>query len=252
MQSPPPPKRLLASIHDVGPGFAREVDQLAALLERALGGPRYAMLVVPDHWGSNPLSADKAFQSKLRRWSDAGVDMFVHGWFHKDAAEHVGVARLKARHMTAGEGEFLGLDRESALKRMRHGKALIEAIIGRPVAGFVAPAWLYSPGALEALAEAGFLLAEDHWKVWRPDTGQTISRGPVITWASRSMPRTASSLVFAVLARRLMGGQHTVRIALHPGDVTKESLLHSIDRTLTRFTASHRPARYSECAAIPA
>ena len=31
--------------------------------------------------------------------------------------------------------------------------ALIEDIIGRPIDGFVAPAWLYGPGAIEALAD---------------------------------------------------------------------------------------------------
>jgi len=37
-----------------------------------------------------------------------------------------------------------------------------------------------------------------------------------------------------------------VRIAVHPGDVTKPSILSSIDSTLSRFARSHRPARYTE------
>jgi hypothetical protein len=44
-------KLLLASIHDVGPRFDREVDALAELFGRHLGGAHFAMLVVPDHWG---------------------------------------------------------------------------------------------------------------------------------------------------------------------------------------------------------
>ena len=76
------PRRLLASIHDVGPRFDREVDTLAELLSAALDGEaRFAMLVVPDHWGDRPLEADRVFQRRLRGWSDAGVEMFVHGWF---------------------------------------------------------------------------------------------------------------------------------------------------------------------------
>jgi hypothetical protein len=47
-----------------------------------------------------------AYQAKLRRWSELGVEMFVHGWFHKDLAQHSGVAAFKAKHMTASEGEF--------------------------------------------------------------------------------------------------------------------------------------------------
>ncbi len=174
-----------------------------------------------------------------------GVEMFVHGWFHRDTAEHSGVAGFKARHMTAGEGEFLGLSAAEAGRRMADGKALIEDIIGRPSAGFVAPAWLYGPGALEALAASGFALAEDHMRVWHPATGATLARGPVITWASRSTMRTASSLAFAALARTALRPLETVRVAVHPGDVGKSSLLASIDRTLDGFASQRRVSRYS-------
>ena len=184
-------KRLLASIHDVGPGSERQVEQLCGLLERRLGSPRFAMLVVPDHWGEHPLKQNRAFQTKLRAWSDAGVEMFVHGWFHRDTVVHSGAAQFKARHMTAGEGEFLGLDEATALIRMTEAKALIEDIIGGPTAGFIAPAWLYGEGALAALRKAGFALAEDHWKVWDAKSDAVLAKGPVITWASRSRMRTA-------------------------------------------------------------
>lgn len=211
-------KRLLCSIHDVGPRFEREVDMLAELYDRQLGHARFAMLVVPDHWGTAPLTENKAFQSRLRSWSDAGVEMFVHGWFHHDTASHTGLAKFKAGNLTAGEGEFLGLDHAEALRRMTDGKALIEDIIGRKAAGFIAPAWLYGPGAMTALAEAGFDLAEDHFKVWRPENGKVLTRGPVITWASRSHLRQLSSRFFAGIARLALQGQRDVRLAVHPGD----------------------------------
>ncbi|AIT82248.1 DUF2334 domain-containing protein [Novosphingobium pentaromativorans] len=240
-------KRLLASIHDVSPRFEAQVDQLAGVLENHLGKGRFAMLVVPDHWGAAPLREAKAFQSRLRNWSDSGIEMFVHGWFHRDTGQHSGAANFKARHMTAGEGEFLGLEEATALRLMREGKALIEDIIGREVAGFIAPAWLYGKGSLAALGQAGFALAEDHWKVWKPGNDEVLAKGPVITWASRSAMRTASSLAFASLARTVLPhALDTVRIAVHPGDVSKPSLLSSIDATLGRFARSHRPARYAE------
>lgn len=238
-------KRLLVSIHDVGPASGGEVEQLAARLGDLLGGARFAMLVVPDHWGERPLAGDRAFAARLRAWADEGVEMFVHGWYHRDRGEHAGLAGFKARHLTAGEGEFLGLSQSEAARRMADGKALIEDIIGRPVAGFVAPAWLYGPGALAALAAAGFALAEDHMRVWRPASGATLARGPVITWASRTRLRTASSLAFAALARTALQPLKTVRIAVHPGDVTKPSLLASIDRTIAAFARSRPASRYA-------
>ncbi|TCM22162.1 hypothetical protein EDF56_101844 [Novosphingobium sp. PhB165] len=248
----PQNKRLLASIHDVGPGSELAVLQLVDLLERRLGGPNFAMLVVPDHWGRHPLKADRAFQARLRAWSDRGIEMFVHGWFHKDMTEHAdAAARFKAKHMTAGEGEFLGLDDATALARMLEGKALVEDVIGRESAGFIAPAWLYGEGARTALRKADFALCEDHWRVWDASTDAVLAKGPVITWASRSTMRTASSLAFAGLARAALGVLSTVRIAVHPGDVTKTSLLDSIDATLKRFAVTHRPARYAELRANP-
>lgn len=245
-------KRLLASIHDVGPQFEPQVEQLVELLGRRLGGMRFAMLVVPDHWGCAPLREDRAFQAKLRAWSDAGVEMFVHGWFHRDAVQHRGTVGFKARHMTAGEGEFLGLGEAGALRLMQDGRALIEDVIGRETAGFVAPAWLYGVGAKAALRHAGFALAEDHWKVWNPVSDEVLAIGPVITWASRSRVRAASSLAFAALARQVLPFTGTVRIAVHPGDVSKPALVASIDSTLRRFVRSHRPARYGELKATAA
>ncbi|CAM3196482.1 Polysaccharide deacetylase [Sphingomonas antarctica] len=236
-------RRLLLSIHDVSPRFERETDALVERLTRLSGGLNFAMLVVPDHWDQAPLAGDAAFRRRLRHWSDHGVEMFVHGWRHRDDS---GQGGFKARHMTAGEGEFLALHRHEALQRMTAGRALIEDAIGRPVSGFVAPAWLYGPGALAALGDAGFALAEDHMRVWRPDTDATLARGPVITWASRSRPRIASSLAFAALARTALHALPTVRIGVHPGDTGVPAILQSIDATVASF-ARRRPAgRYRD------
>ncbi|WP_157216776.1 DUF2334 domain-containing protein [Flavisphingomonas formosensis] len=240
-------KRLLVSIHDVGPMFESEVDRLADRLAGHLGGLRLAMLVVPDHWHQAPLSRAPAFRAKLRGWADAGVEMFVHGWSHRDDSRHAGaVAGFKARHMTAGEGEFLGLDAAEAARRMREGRALVEDAIGRPAAGFIAPAWLYGEGAHAALAETGFALAEDHMRVWRPSDGATLARGPVVTWASRSRGRILSSLFFAALARQGLKPLSTLRVAVHPGDTRIPALLDSIDRTMRSALAARQAGRYAD------
>ena len=238
-------KLLLASIHDVGPRFESEVDQLADLLGGVLGGPKFAMLVVPDHWGVAPLGQAPAFRARLRRWADQGVEMFVHGWYHKDLAEHTGVTGFKARHLTAGEGEFLGLSQAEAARRMADGKALVEDAIGRPAAGFIAPAWLYGEGARAALPGARFALAEDHMRVWDPVSGTILARGPVVTWASRSRPRQLSSLAVAAVARAAFHGLEVVRIATHPGDTGVPALLESIARTCACFARQRPAGRYA-------
>ncbi len=245
------PKRLLASLHDVGPRFESEVDSLAALLERIIGRPRFAMLVVPNHWGEAPLSQAPRFKSKLRAWADAGVEMFVHGWFHRDSGSHAGIASLKAEMMTAGEGEFLGLSLAEAARRMADGKALVEDIIGRPSAGFIAPAWLYGDGTRAALESSGFALAEDHWRVWQPATGLALAKGPVVTWATRTAMRRSSSLAVAAVARCSFHALKTCRIAVHPGDTHVPATMASIEATLASF-ASHRDVgRYADLLTDP-
>lgn len=240
-------KRLLLSIHDVGPKFEPQIDALAALYDGLVGPNQFAMLVVPNHWNEAPLAAAPAFQAKLRRWSDAGVEMFLHGWSHRDDSEHSGaIAGLKAKHMTAGEGEFLGLDVATATTRMTDGRKLVEDVIGRPVAGFIAPAWLYGAGAMEALGSLNFPMAEDHLRVWLPATGRTVSSGPVITWASRSRMRTASSLFFASLARHALSPLRDMRIAVHPGDMSKPEITRSIAKTVRHAMKGRKVARYAD------
>jgi predicted deacetylase len=243
------PRRLLVSIHDVSPAFEDRIDRLSERLAHLLGGARFTMLVVPDFWRKAPLARSPGFQRKLRRWSQDGVEMLLHGWSHRDESTgHKGLARLKANYMTAREGEFLALSREEATQRLREGRAALEDALGRPVTGFVAPAWLYGDGARAALADEGFEVAEDHLRVWRPSDGRILARGPVIGWASRSRFRLASSLAFAALARHALKRLPTLRIALHPGDQGSPALLESIDRTVRTSLAGRRCGRYGDLA----
>jgi predicted deacetylase len=235
---------LLASVHDVSPRFESEVDRLVELLAERVGG-RIAMLVVPNHWGEAPIIRGSAFATKLRAWADAGVEMFLHGFFHHDEVRHARPsARLRACFMTAGEGEFLGLSRAAAGARIAEGRALIEDVSGRPIAGFVAPAWLYGRGALDALADCAIPIAEDHLRVWSPRTGRRLATGPVITWASRSRLRLGSSLAAAAVLRN--APLPVLRIGVHPPDVRHPALVRSIEKTLAAAAATRRPARYSD------
>ena len=237
-------KLLLASIHDVSPRFESEVDALLDLLRPNVGSC-LAMLVVPNHWGEAPIIAGSPFASRLRGWADAGVEMFLHGYFHRDQARYAGTAdKLRARFMTAGEGEFLGLSREEASARIAEGRAMLEDVIGRRVDGFVAPAWLYGEGALEALSDCGMPIAEDHLRVWSPATGAQLARGPVITWASRTRARLASSLLAASALRR--APLKVLRIGVHPPDSHHPALVGSIRKTFSIAGENRLAARYSD------
>lgn len=235
---------LLTSIHDVSPRFEIEVNQLADMLAPHVG-ERIAMLVVPNHWGDAPIVAGSAFARRLRGWAEAGLEIFLHGYFHRDTVRHGKTTdRARARLMTAGEGEFLGLSREVAAARIAEGQAILEDLTGRPIDGFVAPAWLYGEGALAALSDCAIPIAEDHMRVWSPVTGRTLARGPVITWASRSRPRLASSLAVAPILSKLP--LRTLRIGVHPPDTRHPSIVRSIEASLNSALRSRTAGRYSD------
>jgi uncharacterized protein len=151
---------------------------------------------------------------------------------------------LRAGLLTAGEGEFLGLSRADAAVRIAEGRNLVEGVIGRPIAGFVAPAWLYGQGAREAVADCAMPIAEDHMHVWSPRTGARLARGPVITWASRTSGRLASSLFAAATLRHLP--MNVLRIGVHPPDCRHPTLVRSIRKTLASAARKRRPARYAD------
>jgi hypothetical protein len=81
-------------------------------------------------------------------------------------------------------------------------------------------------------------------KIWHAPTGQVLARGPVITWASRSRARIASSLLVARLLPPLLRHMPVARVAVHPGDAHVPRLLESIDHVLHRLKQSHAPAPY--------
>ena len=235
-------KLLLASIHDVGPRFESEVDQLADLLGGVLGGPKFAMLVVPDHWGVAPLGQAPAFRARLRRWADQGVEMFVHGWYHKDLAEHTGVTGFKARHLTAGEGEFLDPDKPAALDLLLRGRTAVEAC-GVKVAGFIAPAWLLGAEAERAVCEAGFQYTTRIATVSDFVTG-AVHRSRSQVWSVRAGWRRACSLAWNSLLFQMCHGCPLTRIGIHPPDWEHPQIRNQILRIIGMALAAREPMTY--------
>src|SRR3954469_12962928 len=235
---------LLASIHDVSPRFESEVDELIDLLAPHVG-KRLAMLVVPNHWGEAPIVPGSRFAQRLRGWAEEGAEIFLHGYFHRDRSRHERAAdRLRAKFMTAAEGEFLGLSSNEAEALIRDGRALVEDVIGRPIDGFVAPAWLYGDGAHRALEQSAIPIAEDHLRVWSPTPAAKRAWGPVITGPSRTRFRLLSSLAAAAALRH--APLNVLRIGVHPPDVRHTALVASIGKTFTTAKRYRVAGRYGD------
>lgn len=241
------PRRLLASIHDVTPYHLHRLETLVPLVEAVVGTGRFALLVVPDFHRESRIDQNTAFAKRLRGWADNGCDIFLHGFTHLDDTAHSSVAaQLKAKFLTASEGEFLGLSYYDASRKLIDGRKMVEDIIGRPVNGFIAPAWLYSHASLRAIEHQGFALCEDHFRVWNPQNQRILARGPVVTYASRTPTRLLSSLVWSRIATVALSRSETVRFAVHPNDADAPELVTEINRALRAFCSSHTPSAYHE------
>lgn len=240
-------RRLLASIHDVTPYHLHRLERLVPLVEEIVGKGRFALLVVPDFHHGGRLDDDAGFAKRLRGWADDGCNIFLHGFTHLDEHIHTSWrARLKAHRLTSGEGEFSGLSYHDASRKLVDGRKMVEDIIARPVTGFIGPAWLYSQDSLTAIADQGFTLCEDHFRVWNPQNDVVLAHGPVVTYASRTPTRLLSSVLWSRIATMALLRSRTVRFAVHPHDVEAPELVSEIGRALRAFTRSHSPSSYRE------
>lgn len=207
---------LVVAIHDVAPPFAEECAALWALC--AAQAIRPALLVVPRWHGAWPLHEHAMFARWVAERQEDGAECFLHGYRHDEAgARRRWRAALRAIGRTAGEGEFLSLDYEGAMTRMRTGLRSLTSAAIEPV-GFVAPAWLDSADTRRAARDLGFTITEDASGIVALRSGAQVA-APAVRWSTRTATRAAASCIVARTRRALHASRPLVRVALHPRDL---------------------------------
>jgi predicted deacetylase len=236
---------LVVSIHDVAPVFLSEVRTLRARLS-SWGVGAVTLLAVPDHHAVSPLGRSPWTVGWLRERIDAGDEVALHGFHHRQEGPiRARWDRLRARLLTAGEGEMLAVPMAAAPGLVGRGRALLADLLGREPAGFVAPAWLEPRGLGRVLAASGFAWHES--SLWVEDlrAGRRIA-SPVLGWATRSRWREQAAVAWARVvgpaASRLGRATGVVRVALHPGDLHSAVVMGSIERTVRALVARHPAA----------
>ncbi len=217
-----PPHSLVVSIHDVSPLTREATEKMLADLQAA-GVDRTSLLVIPNHHHRAPVERDPDFAAWLRERREEGHEIVLHGFHHLRQPSGGGVwSRLVTEHYTAGEGEFYDLSREEAGQLMAEGLRVLGAA-GFTPAGFIAPAWLLSPGAEAAAREAGFRYTTRLGSVTDLLLNRTYLSQSLV-YSVRSGWRRVASLLWNRLLRRRLRRHSLLRLGLHPPDREHEAV----------------------------
>jgi predicted deacetylase len=217
---------LVASIHDVAPATFDEVQRLRDLLA-AWGVDRVTLLAVPEYHHRQRLDDAPEMGRWLRACVAAGDEVCLHGYYHvAEARPRKLVDRLRARLFTDGEGELLGLESHELRRRLILGQAMLETVLGAPVRGFVAPAWLEPSGFADVLLSLGFVWHESRYTVERLHPRKRVC-APLMAFATRTRAREAASLtwVTGVGAWAALVPRSRIRLALHPRDLESSAVM---------------------------
>jgi hypothetical protein len=248
---------LLASIHDVAPPHLEAARRLRDFLG-VRGVERATLLAVPNFHGAHPLEDSGETVRWLRERAAAGDEVCLHGGTHRQERS-IGLRgdRLRSALLTAGEGECLALDPAGRARLLGDGKRRLEDLLGAPVYGFIAPAWLEPRGFGDDVRAAGFRWHEGSLWVESFAAGDGKARrryAPVIGFATRTRARLLASVAWGTLlapalawmaARMTAGRQRTpARVALHPSDLGSPLVLATAARVLKTLQATCTPTTY--------
>lgn len=236
-------RSVVVSLHDVSPrtqaASARILQELTALGVNAL-----SLLVIADHHRRGHFLEDAGFCAWLRELEGAGHEIVIHGYFHERtqrAAESL-ATRLTTRVYTAGEGEFHDLDRVTAHALVEKAQAEFASAQLHPH-GFIAPAWLLSAPAEDALRDLGLDYTTRLGSVKDLRSG-AVWRSQSLVWSVRAAWRRAVSRVWNAWLFRRLRDNPLLRVSIHPVDLDHPAIWRQVCALVQRATASRAAATY--------
>lgn len=211
------------SLHDVAPATRDACARTLDFLDRLDVTP-VALLVVPDYHGLGRVDRDARFVDFVAKRLRRGDEVVLHGFRHEDAAARPCSPSdwFERRLYTAGEGEFARLGVAAARSRILRGLAVLRAA-GWDACGFVAPAWLMSPGTSEAVESLPLEYCATRNQVLPLRQGGPIA-APSLVVSARSPWRRLASLAWNRALLQRYRRAPVLRAALHPGDLEHREL----------------------------
>ena len=224
-------KSLVVSLHDVSPLTRARCEKILSDLSNS-GVHQVSLLAIPNHHGRAPVRENRSFQSWLTRQVETGHEPVLHGYLHQrqKLTADSWFSKLTTEIYTAGEGEFFDLCFDSAAKLLGDGLADL-AFLPRKVIGFVAPAWLLSKAAEQAVRSAGFMYTTRVGcvRIFEP-LSQINSRS--LVWSTRGKWRVSASLCWNKVLAIAKSSAPILRVSIHPGDVVQGRVWQQIRKII--------------------
>lgn len=227
-------KAVCLVLHDVAPSTWADYQPFVEAVD-ALGDVPMTWLVVPDFHRHDALDANPAFRRVLDARVARGDELALHGYYHDDQKPLPNNPRdWFMRRVYTHEGEFYRLSREAALARLHAGLDMFQRY-DWPVQGFVAPAWLMSEGARQALRELPLSYTSSPQHLYRLPDFSAID-APGLVWSARSAWRRGLSKILSDQREQRWREASVIRLGLHPVDMrhrfSRDYWLHTLQRLL--------------------
>lgn len=236
-------RSLVVSLHDVSPHTFAACRRIVETLEE-IGVKRCSLLVVPDHHHRGHFLDDSDFCQWLKELVARGHEAVIHGYYHRRtrrAGEGV-IAKLTTRVYTADEGEFFDLERSTAAELVSKARDEFRTL-GLEPSGFIAPAWLLSEQAEQALIDLGIRYTTRLGSVLEfPDRRKTESQS--LVWSVRSGWRRVVSLGWNAFLFGRLQSNPLLRISIHPVDLQHPAIWKQVLQLTRHSRRTRTPHTY--------
>lgn len=233
------PAALCVSMHDVSPHTWPQCDRLLQAVRQVADIP-VTLLVVPAYH-RRPDADFQPYRRALDQRLAAGDELALHGYTHLDEGPPSATwrSRFIRQAYTQSEGEFSALDEAEARRRIEIGLGWFQQH-GWPVHGFVAPAFLMSEGAWQALAGSPFRYTTTMRRFHLLASRRDIPARTMVYAARNATGRWLSRLGndFLVTAQRSVP---LIRLGLHPRDADHPNLIRHLQTTLEAVLPDRHP-----------
>jgi uncharacterized protein len=240
--------RLLVSVHDVSQGTMHAAQAWVEALD-ARGVP-CTLLVVAGPYEGPALRPDSEVAAWLRAREAGGDEAAVHGWSHEMPPDAAGWRRSLARPIARGAAELAAVS-EPEGRRVLTRCAVAMASAGLRPVGLTPPGYLLSPAGRDAARAVGLRYTASHLGVHDALEGRT-HRIPAFCHRPGTRLEGAGAALLVTAVGRLARLGRSVRIGLHPADLTRPALrsaaLNAIEDALA---AGLHPTTYREAIEHP-